>query len=289
MAKKDDALDIVAQLLGNESKKDTPSRKNTPKATVSSNVTYVDVDDDEDEDEKPRARKAQKLLPTFVTPEEYEKLGKPQFGYTTARINKFNGIHSEEYYDVLLEYYRAAIKYTRLTKMIGWYEIVDEHRLALCRKELEAFRTDNKLTIGDISEILQIVYWFEHNRKKLTSRLIEVARLAFEIKKTKDSKLTVAKLANVPANIRPVLKYVQHVAATIEDEPEVETVEQSVADILSEVINDAPKKKVIAVKGGCEEHPTYRGLRINRNGCKVCSKLYERNKKSGLKEERNYE
>jgi len=277
MAKKnDDALDIVAQLLGNESKakKETPSRKNAPKEIVSLKpIEVVEIDDDEDE--KPRtSTKRQSLLPIFVTPEEYETLGKPKFGYTTARINKFpRGVRSEEYYDILLEYCRAAIKHSKLTKTIGWYEVVDDYRVNLCIKELEAFRVDNNLTQGDIGQILQLEYHFEYNRKKLTAHLIEVARLALEIKKKNDPKLTVNKLADVPPNVRPVLKYVED-AVNVEEEPE-----KSVADILNEAIKVGPN--------ACAEHPNYRGLRIPRNGCKKCMSFYELNKKNGVKEERN--
>ena len=279
MSKKDDALDIVAQLLGNESKakkKDTPSRKETTKDIASSKpIGYVEVIEVDDEEEKPRSRsRNQSLLPIFVTPEEYEKLGKPKFGYTTARINQFpRGVFNEAYYDILLEYYRASIKHCKLTKTIGWYETVVENKVKLCMQELEAFRVDNKLTVGDMGQILQIEYHYEYNRKKLTSRLIEVARLALEFKKKDDHKLTVNKLANVPPNVRPVLKYVKDVV-NVEDEPEL-----SVADILDEAIKVGPN--------ACAEHPNYRGLRVPRNGCKKCMSFYELNKKNGVKEERN--
>ena len=36
------------------------------------------------------------------------------------------------------------------------------------------------------------------------------------------------------------------------------------------------------------EHELYKGLRIPRNGCNGCMTIYEKNKKQGIKENRNY-
>jgi hypothetical protein len=249
----DDALDIINTLLGNEKKK-------SPKEKVFLEPIKV-VEVDNEIDDEPRARRGKGLTLTYVTPEEFEKLGSPKFGYTTARTASFGKSRPAEYYDVLAEYYRMAIKRVKLTQTIGWYGYLNPYNLDLCKKELENFRIENKLTVGDINEITQISHFYEHDRRKLVARLNEVVRMGTK------------KTADIPVNVRPTLKYVQEV---IVEEDVVS--EKSVTDILKDELTH-----------GCVEHIGYRGLRIPRNGCKKCMSLYDYNKAHGIKETREYD
>lgn len=276
---KDDSLDIINLLLDNEStdkKKDTPSRKSkSPKKEIEFSKSVESTKVIEVDDEEAVTKRSKKSLePIFVTPEEYEKLGKPPFGYTTARINKFKkGERPPEYYNILLEYYRAAIKLCKLHKTIRWYEWLNDNDLDLCKKELEAFRVENNLTHGDMSQVIQIEYYCEYSRKKLVARLTEIARFVHV-----DKSISFNKFANIPSNVRPKLKYVQDVAID-ETEENDEQGEESVADILQSALKLSPH--------ACSKHEAYRGLRKPRNGCEQCQGFYDYNKSHGIKEERN--
>ncbi len=264
MASKDKSFDIIDLLLSNENKgkKDVGVAKTAP----IDEVPVIEIDDEVEEAYTKNSRVKAKLQ--YISVEDYVKLGETATGYTTARIAKYER-GSQDFYETLLEYYRAAIKYMKLTKVIGWYEETNVKKLDLCRQEIAEFRKVNNITNGDLGRIIQLIHYYEGDRKSLIKKTNEIAGMVLPFRKMKDGKATLANVANIPSNARPTLKYVKE---TVIDE------EESVEDIL---------KDALKVNHGCSTHENYKGLRIPRNGCDSCMSLYEYNKKHGIKEERN--
>jgi len=281
--KKDTALDLVDQLISNE-KKDKPERKpGRPKG--SKNKAKVPAK--KTEGKKPSKKTAGVKSATissleFVTPEAFEELGRPRWGYTTARIKQWKN-RTTGYFEVLLEYQRAAIRWSRLASTMNWYSSTDEKHLALCRKEMANFKETHNLTEHDFFEVIEISHRHGHKRKKMLRVLKEVAKIVLENRrdavKTKKEKEAILfrEVIKIPPNVKPQLRFIKPTLSSIEDD-----IKGAIADITG---ND---NQVIS-EHACPDHLNYKGLRKPRNHCPTCFYFYTHNKKLGLKETRNRE
>lgn len=282
--KTDTALDLVDQLLKNEDPKPKKKRgrpkgsKNKAKKPAKKTVAPVATKKTAGSKAKKKKTEEQFRL-QFVTPEVYLELGEPNFGYTTARIAQYtNKCHG--YYEIYLEYVRAAILWSKLARTIEWYTSLDESHLAKCRKEIEDFKEQHGLTKHDFWEVVFISHRFGHSRKKMVKELRQVAKIVLDYRRAKveDEKekesILFREVAKIPPNIPPVLNHVQLRTVTIEGE-----VRSALADL-----TDNPQ---VQNEHACPEHLNYRGLRRPRNNCPTCLYFYKHNKKLGLKEKRN--
>lgn len=200
----------------------------------------------------------------YVSEVEWIAMGSPPWGYTTARIRQYER-GTLPYKEILLEYYRAAILFTKLAKTMNWWEETDEHRLSLCRKEIEHFKKINNLSKGDLAEIDQLAYHAEYSRKELVKSLTHLAREILEIKRATDKKINLDTIAKIPANRIPRLEFAKPVNRSIDEEIDTEKQEE-----------DASIKSVSPF--ACSTHQNYQGLRKPRSGCLGCIRFYNHNK-----------
>lgn len=280
--KKDGALDLVDQLLNNE----TPKKRGRPKGSKSKKrirSTKITVDDSPSISKiGVRRRKGKIEPPRFVSDEEYVALGSPQFTHTTCRIRQWTN-KTERYYEVLLEYHRAAILWSKLLKAINWYSVMSDREMALCKKEIEDFRINNGLTIHDMAEVIQISHSNKHNRKVLIRELRKVAGYVMEYRKKnaetikEEKAITLKSVSDVPPNVRPTLNHVV-VAKAI-------SLEEDVRGAIADLTGNAQVLSELA----CIDHPLNKGLRKPRNGCFICMEFYLANKEKGVKEKRTRE
>lgn len=211
----------------------------------------------------------------YISEEEWVALGKPAWGYTTARIRQYER-DTLPFKEIMLEYYRAAVLFTKLAKTMNWWEETDEYRLSLCRKEIEHFKKANNLTKGDLAEIDEIAYHAEYSRKQLVKNLTHLARDIFEIKKKAEKdpnkKITLDSIAKIPANRIPKLEYAKPVnreMVEIDNDGQEENQEnQESGDTAIEIISPF----------ACSTHQNYKGLRKPRSGCLGCIRFYSYNK-----------
>lgn len=206
----------------------------------------------------------------YISEEEWIALGSPAWGYTTARIRQYER-DTLAYKEIMLEYYRAAILFTKLAKTMNWWEETDEHRLSLCKKEIEHFKKMNGLTKGDLAEVDQLAYHAEYSRKELVKGLTHLARDIFDIKKKaekdpeKNKKITLDSIAKIPANKTPRLEF----ARPVSRETDLEVDEEQ----------DAKDTTIQSVSPfACSTHQNYQGLRKPRSGCLGCIRFYSHNK-----------
>lgn len=200
----------------------------------------------------------------YISETEWIALGSPAWGYTTARIRQYER-GTLPHNEILLEYYRAAILFTKLTKTMNWWEETDEHRLELCRKEIQHFKKIHNLSKGDLAEIDQLAYNAEYSRKELVKRLTHLAREILEIKRKTDKTVTLDSISKIPANKTPRLEFARPVNREI-DEPEDAANEKQDATIES------------VSPFACSTHQNYQGLRKPRSGCLGCIRFYSHNK-----------
>jgi hypothetical protein len=279
----DTALDLVDQLLKNDGVKEKPKKKrgrpkgskNKPKSKVKTPKPVAETQ----KGSKKKKGEAAIFRLQYVSPEAYLELGEPAFGYTTARIKQYNN-KCHGYYEIYLEYVRAAILWSKLAKTIDWYTNLSEHHLSLCRREIEDFRVANGLTKHDFWEVIAISHRFGHSRKKMVKELRSLAKIVLEYRRDKiedekeKEKVLFREVAKIPKNIPPVLNHVVIQTVTVEGE-----VRSAIADL-----TDNPQ---VQNEHACPEHLNYRGLRKPRNGCPTCFYFWKHNKKLGLKEKRN--
>jgi hypothetical protein len=280
--KKDTALDLVDQLISNE-KKDKPKRKpGRPKG--SKNKTKVPAKKNAATTAAKKTAGAQPTISSleFVTPEAFEELGRPRWGYTTARIKQWKN-KTTGYFEVKLEYQRAAIVWSRLSATMNWYGSTDEKHLALCRKEISAFKETYNLTEHDFFEVIEIAHAHGHKRKALLKSLKDTAKVvlenrrnAVETQKEKDA-ILFREVIKIPPNIKPILKFIKPSLSSIEDD-----IKGAVADLVGNTDGDA-----VISEHACPDHINYRGLRKPRNYCPTCLYFYKWNKKQGVKETRS--
>lgn len=207
----------------------------------------------------------------YVTTEEFEKLGKPKFGYTTARIAQFEK-DTKEWEDVFCEYIIEAIKFVKLNWYLegyDWEGNIDE-KLNSAKLEIAEFRRRENLSVGDFYWVEQIAYEENYSRNALIGRI-----------KRHNSK------AIIPPKQKYNCKYLKWAAPPVEIE-EVNEEELSLGDIVDNLFEGKPIKKAIPkIKGGCEKHPEFKGLRLRTsNKCQGCIDFYNKNKKDGIKESR---
>lgn len=199
----------------------------------------------------------------YVSEAEWIALGSPSWGYTTARIRQYER-GTLAYKEVLLEYYRAAILFNKLTKTMNWWEETDEHRLELCRKEIDNFRRVHNLSKGDLGEVDQLIYNAEYSRKELVKSLTHLAREILEVKRKTDKTVTLDSLSKIPANRTPKLEFARPINHSIE---EIDGEEKQ---------EDASIQSVSPF--ACSTHQNYQGLRKPRSGCLGCIRFYNHNK-----------
>lgn len=279
--KKDVALDLVDTLISNEKKDKKPRRKpGRPKGSKNKPSKQKSKKTEVVKESKPlKKAETTSFEQKFVTPEQFEELGRPRWGYTTARIRQWKN-KTAGYFEVLLEYERAAILWSRLVRAIEWYSTVDEYKLSLCRKEIKHFREVNNLTEHDLNEVIAIAHRHIHKRKKMLKALKETAKVVLENRKRKAETEEERKAINyrevvrIPPNVRPTLKYVKVDESSIED------------DVKGAVSELTGNPQVIS-EHACPDHINYQGLRKPRNYCPTCLYFYKHNKKLGLKEKRN--
>lgn len=278
--KTETGLDLVDQLLSNE---DPAPKKKRGRPKGSKNKIKPKPQRRTKKAEAPKSKKKKNegtavFELQFVTQEAFEQLGCPKWGYTTARIKQWKN-KTSGYWEVMLEYHRAAILWSKLAKTIEWYSTVDERKLDLCRKEIEAFKEVNSLTTHDFFEVINIAHHFNHSRKAMVKKLRELAKIVLENRRRavedekEKEKILFREVARIPPNVPPVLKYVKLQTVTIDGE-----VREAIADL-----TDNPQ---VQNEHACPEHLNYRGLRKPRNGCPTCLYFYQHNKKLGLKEKR---
>lgn len=199
-----------------------------------------------------------KTKPTvdFIDEKAYIEKGRPS-GFTTARIAKFRR-GTQEYLKVFKEYLVAAYRFSVFAKHTGYPLVANDNEWKILKQEINEWCSFYKLSDGDLSQILNIC-WCEDYKK---------SKLAYLIKFNGDK-------------IPPIDYQYKYLKPEEDDEPTVE-------DIVKEILQ--PKKEKIITAdpiNGCPVHINYKGLRLNRNGCKYCSELYAANKERGVKENRN--
>lgn len=272
--KSDDALSLVDQLLSNEDPAPKKKKRGRPKGSKNKKT------------KAPAAKKTVATRPTkktaasvskipevqFVTEEEFIALGEPKWGYTTARIRQWKN-RVDGYFEVYLEYVRAAILWSKLAKTIEWYSETSEGKLKKCRLEIEDFRKAQGLTKHDFWEVIALSHNFGHSRKKMLKELRTIAKIVVENRRKvlddekEKNKVNFREVAKIPPNVRPALSHVViHVPA---------------------VDLEAADSPQMTNEHACPEHLTYRGLRKPRNMCPTCMYFYKHNKSLGLKETRN--
>lgn len=140
-----DELEIVSQLLGNESK----------------------------ESQKLITKSFQQLK--YITEEEFIKLGRPKFGYTIARIGQFEK-HSPAWYKVFVEYLVIAIKYSKLYWYLEAYDWVGDidKKIKDTLLEIEEFRKQNSINYHDFRWVEQLAYEEEYSRNNLIARIKKI-------------------------------------------------------------------------------------------------------------------
>lgn len=284
-----DALDIIDQLLANEGKSlSGPKKKRRGRPKGSKNKSPKKKEAAAKTTKQP---KPEPVETKYVTEEEWERLGRPPTyeGYTTNRLRQWK-YKTKAHHEVILEFYRAAIQYSKLAKTIGWYVETDESKLALCKKEIEAWRKRIGIAFHEMGDVIDICYHAEHKRKRmvkqLRARAIDVletrrADLKARINEEPENEellieqksLTLNSVAQVPANLRPRLEFVKIVNVGGED------------DVLG-AIADATGNPLLLSEHACTDHPTYRGLRKARNNCPNCFEYWKYNKAKGVKERR---
>jgi hypothetical protein len=206
----------------------------------------------------------------YISEEKWIELGKPPWGFTTARIKQYSK-DSLAYKEIYIEYLRNAILFLKLTNTIGWWSEVDEDNLNRCRKEIAKFKLVNGLSKGDMAEINDLIYHSDYSRKTLVKQLIKESKEILEIKqelekdKEKRKLLTLDNIAKIPSNIAPKLEFVVL--------PESLVVEQEITTASISPFS-------------CDKHPLYSGMRKPRSGCLSCIRYYNENMKSGKKEKR---
>jgi len=200
----------------------------------------------------------------YITEEEWFEMGSPSWGYTTARSKQWK-YKTEGYWEAIKDYHVAAIKFVKLARHIRWYSSTDEAHLNKCRQEIARFRKDNNLTEHDFREVLDIVYRGNYRRRTIINMLLTVKG---------------ATRKDIPKNVTPTTYYVDfHESLTIDN--------GDIFDMaVSEALGETKVDKANNNKMTCSEHPNNKGLRRPRNGCPTCLKIYEINKKSGVKERR---
>lgn len=269
---KDSSLDIIDQMLANEGKKPAaPKKKRRGRPKGSKNKST--------RKQSTAVQKMPKVEVQYVTEDEWVALGRPQVweGYTTNRLAQWK-YKTKAYYEVLLELHRAAIQYVKLANTIDWFKSVDEKHLALCRKEIEAWRKSVGVSHHEMFIVVSIAYDCEYKRKKLLKALRQIAIIVQENRKEEVSdkdaaELTLNAVAKAPPNIRPNLRFVKMEQYDINDE-----IMGALADVTGHV--------ALISEHACHEHPLNRGLRKPRNGCVNCMEYYLYNKSKGVKEKR---
>lgn len=269
----DSGLDLVDQLLANEDAPKTKKKKRgRPKGSKNKKV----VSSKKTVTTKVAKTSGETIFNLeFVSPEKFEELGRPKWGFTTARIKQWKN-KTAGYWEVLLEYHRAAILWSKLAKAISWYSTVDEQKLELCRQEVEEFKKDNELTYHDFFEVISIAHEHNQSRKSMIKKLRELAKIVVDNRR-RDSdekeEILFREVARIPPNVSPVLKHVKLQTTTIDGE-------------VRGVIADLTDNPQVQNEHACPEHLNYKGLRKPRNGCPTCIYFYQHNKKLGLKEKR---
>lgn len=198
----------------------------------------------------------------YISEEEWIAIGSPLWGYTTARIRQYEK-NTLPYKEVLLEYYRVAILFTKLTKTINWWEETDEYRLELCRKEIQNFKKIHNLSRGDLADIDQLAYDAEYSRKELVKRLTHLAREILEVKRKIDKSATLDSISKIPANRVPRLEFARPINHSIDEEANDQQ-----QDVKIESVSPF----------ACSTHQNYQGLRKPRSGCLGCIRFYNHNK-----------
>jgi hypothetical protein len=293
----DDALDIIDQLLANEGKSEKKKaapkkkRRGRPKGSKNKPKPTASKTTEKKTDKKTKKPKKEKVEVKYVTEDEWEELGRPPIyeGYSTNRTVQWK-YKTKAYREVELEFHRAAIQYSKLAKTIGWYSETDEHKLELCKKEIVAWRKRIGISHHEMGNVIDIAYNCFHKRKKMVKQLrakaIDIlqtrkddlkAQLAADPENEEllieQKSLTLNSVAQVPANIRPVLEFVKLAQTTGED------------DVLG-ALADLTGNPLLLSEHACTDHPTYRGLRKARNGCPNCLEYWKYNKAKGVKEKR---
>lgn len=209
----------------------------------------------------------------YITEKEWIELGKPPTytGITTNRLLQWK-YKTKAYYEVLLEIYRAAISYAKLTKTIGWHSETDEKKLNKCRLEIEDWRISNNISYHELFEVVEVAYTYEYNRKALIKACKNIASIVWEGLPSKEKKqISIEDVAKIPSNDKIELKYV------------VPTPQEEIMDILSELTSNP----TLSATRACNLHPSYKGLRKKRaEKCVQCDAFYSFNKEKGIKETR---
>ncbi len=278
--KADASLDLVDQLISNEKKSEPKKRgrpkgsKNKAKKTVATPKVIAPV-----RVTKKSSAKTVIAQREYVTHEKFVELGYPQWGYTTAKIHQWKN-KTAGYFEVLLDYHRAAILWSRLARTIDWYTSTSESHLSLCRREITAFREEHDLTVHDFNEVISISYNYGHKRKKMLKKLKELAKIVLENRRrnceTEAEKKAILfrEVAKIPPNVRPALQFIK---------PSAESIEAEVRGAIADLTGD----RQVLSEHACPDHINYRGLRRPRNGCPTCLYFYQYNKRNKVKEKRN--
>ena len=286
-----DVFDIIDQLLANDGKVAAPKPKKRGRPKGSKNKSSTKKKVAVSPNTFKHLTEPEPVEIKYVTETEWDDLGRPQVyeGYTTNRLQQWK-YKTRAYYEVRLEFFRAAIQFIRLSKAIDWYKEVDEKKLELCRQELKSWRKRIGISHHEMSEVISIAYDAEYKRKRVIKKLRSLAidildsrkeDLAARLRADPDNKelliekksLTLNSVAQVPANIRPRLLFVKVQDVTSDD------------DILG-ALADASGNPQLLSEHACAEHPTYRGLRKARNGCPNCFEYWHYNKQRGVREKR---
>lgn len=200
-----------------------------------------------------------KTKPTidFIDEKAYIEKGRPT-GFTTARIAKFRR-GTPEYLEVFKEYLVAAYKFSAFAKHTGYPFIGNEREWKIVKQEIDEWRSFYKLSEGDFIRILNIC-WCEDYKKSKLAALVKFNGI----------------------KIPPIDYQYKYLEPEEDEEPTVE-------DMVKEILQPVKKEKITTADpiNGCPIHINYKGLRLNRNGCKHCSELYMANKERGVKENRN--
>lgn len=194
----------------------------------------------------------------FIDEKTYIEKGCPP-GFTTARIAKFR-FGMPEYIDVLKEYMVAAYRFSVFAKQTGYPFIANDREWKTVKQEIKEWCSFYKLSDGDLSRVLSICWSEDYKRSKLEALL----------------KFNGVKI--------PPIDYV-YKFVNPEEEKEEPTIEDMVKEILEPKKQHRSKNITETNQISCA-HTSYKGLRLPRNGCKNCMKLYESNKAAGVKESR---
>jgi len=112
----------------------------------------------------------------FVSEEEFERLKRPLFGYTTAKIRKWN-YKTKGYYEVLVSYLKASLEYLKLTDNLTWKECLEETDLGFGKRVIKKFLEEKGFNNHDLRHIIEIVYWYKRKEEGILKEIEQKEKL----------------------------------------------------------------------------------------------------------------